>query len=230
MNSNRSNAQVQRRHAAIVAAVKSGEPCDEHGYIEVLTDVHRLQGHSDEFDEQFEKHVERLASELQAAYVRLEPLQRAVAHHEATTRRAWLRAYNALYSSCPDVEALLRPNRMGNLMSALESYPLERYGIELATLWPRLEHVVSDHARGRIDERNIYLDFTVTMSALALTNAAVGAGVAAADSSRPLALGIEQPTSVDEERHIWDQLRALAAQAEAPTWRLRVPGEPPLGS
>jgi hypothetical protein len=219
--------------------------------------------------------VERLASELQAAYVRLEPLQRAVAHHEATTRRAWLRAYNALYSSYPDDEALLQPTRMGNLMSALESYPLERYGIELATLWPRLEHVVSDHARGRIDERNIYLDFTVTMSALALTNAAVGAGVAAADSSRPLeirlalplgalalfwlfyllsllagrsfagevqavvdlfrlklldALGIEQPTSVDEERHIWDQLRALAAQAEAPTWRLRVPGEPPLGS
>jgi hypothetical protein len=57
-------------------------------------------------------------------------------------------------------------------------YPLKRYGITMSILWPRLYEVLSENTRQRIEDANIYLDFTTNMSLLSI--AAVAFAVFAA--------------------------------------------------
>jgi hypothetical protein len=53
------------------------------------------------------------------------------------------------------------------MFAALDYAVLTRYAITLTDLWPRLIHVVADDVRARIEDANLYLDFTLMMSFLA---------------------------------------------------------------
>lgn len=85
---------------------------------------------------------------------------------ESDALREWTDAYVARYERFPSNERWLRPTRYGNRIAVLELYPLQRYGIDLSTLWPRLAHVVTEDAKKRIDDATIFLDFTLMMSFL----------------------------------------------------------------
>jgi hypothetical protein len=55
----------------------------------------------------------------------------------------------------------------------LESYSLDRYGINLSYLWPRLLRVIPKDAQSRMEDANIYLDFAAIMTVFTFVLAAV---------------------------------------------------------
>ncbi|HEV8430071.1 MAG TPA: hypothetical protein VGQ41_19370 [Pyrinomonadaceae bacterium] len=86
--------------------------------------------------------------------------------------REWGSIYSHLNATFPD-ERWIRPTRLGNIAMVQETGPLHRYGINLSAIWPRLMHVLPVEARQRIEEANIYLDFTLIMSLLSFISGGV---------------------------------------------------------
>jgi hypothetical protein len=65
-----------------------------------------------------------------------------------------------------EIAARVRPTRLGNAALRAELYALDRYGIALDDLWPRLELALTDEAKKPIDDSRQLLDFAVVMTAL----------------------------------------------------------------
>jgi hypothetical protein len=179
-------ADANDRHAKLVDCVEAGERWRERSYAMILTDAHRLQGraHKDGLPDDVQQATEDLITDIRNAQQKYVVLRRAAVSINAAAEQAWRDAHNALHGSYPRGEDSLEATALGNVMSAMESRALERYGIDVSSLWPRLAHVTSDDVRDRIEERNIYLDFTVLMSALASATAALALVVAFAEGSR----------------------------------------------
>jgi hypothetical protein len=66
----------------------------------------------------------------------------------------------------------------GNVMARAISCPNTRYSIPLDTLWPRMTHVLAEHALRRVDDAAIFVDFCVVSVAGAAMVAVTSLGAA----------------------------------------------------
>lgn len=189
--------KVRDFHQSLLHCLEKGQKLEkeqeEKAYWSVLGEARLLQANRDRFPADLQKEIDQLVAGIKRAYDANPALRKATVRLNALALREWTAAYDDLMNNFPDDERWLRPTRLGNIASVQELYPLNRYGINLSALWPRLMHVITEDARLRIEEANIYLDFTVLMSLLSLS-AAVIAGIAAFyGPSRSLALRIFLP-------------------------------------
>ena len=97
--------------------------------------------------------------------------------------RSWKEAQAGVAHDFPG-GAVVQRTRLGNVAAVQELYSLSRYGIALSDLWPRLNEVIPKDTRERVEEANIYRDFTVIMSMLSIVGACL-AVVAAFSEPRP---------------------------------------------
>jgi hypothetical protein len=165
--------KVRDSHQHILRCLEKGEVWQEKMYLDILHEARILQANRDRFSSDLQKEVDRLVGDIQAAYKASPSLRTATTRLNALALREWTAAYTDLMDNFPDDERWLRPTQLGNMVSVLELHPLKRYGITLSSLWPRLMHVISKDARLRIEDANIYLDFTVLMSLLSLVAAGI---------------------------------------------------------
>jgi hypothetical protein len=75
--------------------------------------------------------------------------------------------------SYPPHEKLVLPTRFGNILRASETYPLERWGIDAVTMWPRLIYAVSTAPKGeeylaKVDIANDQCSFLLNSSLLSV--------------------------------------------------------------
>jgi hypothetical protein len=112
--------------------------------------------------------IDLLIEEMKTAYLAKDSqaLRDAVARLHEWADREWRSAYSEQKATFPERERWMRPTRLGNIAMVHEIGPMDRYGINLSAIWPRLWHVLPAEARQRIEDANIYLDFTVIMSLL----------------------------------------------------------------
>lgn len=69
-----------------------------------------------------------------------------------------------LESLAPIESDNLQPTSLGNISLASEIYPLERYGVDGKTLWPRLINILPSEFIASIKEQNAYLLFMLNSS------------------------------------------------------------------
>jgi hypothetical protein len=139
----------------------------------VLSTLFELWAHRDTFPAPTKEAISKEITAIKEAVSRFAALREALAHLLAEGRMVLNDAQNAL-AEYPS-ESRLRPTRFGNVVSNLESYPSDRYGIGLPSLWPRLLKVMSGESYlAALEDATIYLAFTVVMSFLSL----IAAGIA----------------------------------------------------
>lgn len=68
------------------------------------------------------------------------------------------------YYLYPPDEFSVMPTRLGNILSAGERYPLERYGIDGIIFWPRLYHLLPEHVKKEYDEFIINYEFPIVVA------------------------------------------------------------------
>lgn len=183
------------------------------GYQQLLEDAHVLQASAHALPS-LSGEIETLVASVKRAYDADDQFREAVARSDAAARRRWRSAYDQLATAYPYSEEYLRPTRLGNTISALETYPLDRYGIDLGALWPRLTHFVHQDLRSRINDRSVYLDFTLVMATLSVAAAAV-ATVEAFYTPRALFTRIAIPIGFLGLFWVFYRLGVYAAQAFA---------------
>lgn len=172
----RTLSTIRSSHQSLLQQLKQNEKLkasQEKSYQSILGKARILQSNLDRFSPVLRQEINQLVCSIKTAYNAHLPLRTAVRRMNAVALRRWTTAYNSLSNNFPSDERWLRPTRFGNVMSMLESYPIDRYGINLSDLWPRLLQVITKDARLRIEEANIYLDFMVLMSFLSLLAAIV---------------------------------------------------------
>lgn len=184
--------KVRDSHQGILRCLEEGQEWQEKAYLEILREARLLQANRDQLPN-LQKEIDRVVEDIKAAYKANQPLRTTTAHLNALALREWTTAYTDLMEYFPSDERWLRPTQLGNIISVLELHPLDRYGINLGSLWPRLMHVISEGARLRIEEANTYLDFTVLMSLLSLASAVIAVVAGFYGPVRSLALRILLP-------------------------------------
>lgn len=171
--------QAERRHRKLVVRLAVGKPLDEHAYFGVLVNSHLLAANRRSASPDAGKRIDLLLQQLSASYSEHGAMRTAVRQLRVQADRDRIAAYQDFVSTFPVDDRLVRPTRLGNVMSVAEGWTLSRYGITLDDLWPRLLHVTPAESANRVDEANTYLDFTVMMSLLSLATAGVSALAAA---------------------------------------------------
>jgi hypothetical protein len=161
----------------------------EKTYWQILIQLHRLQANAAGFSSGFQASLENMIQRVREDYQCNQTLQKAVENLRAYALGEWSVAYGYHTSTFPENPRWLAPTRLGNVLSTLETYTLNRYGIGFSELWPRLALVMSSEARLRIEEANIYLDFVLVMGLLSLVT--VPASIAAAFYGPPRALAVQ---------------------------------------
>lgn len=73
-----------------------------------------------------------------------------------------------LQSELREFPEKIMPTRLGNILRAAEEDPYLRYGLDPATVWPRLYPLLSEVLRGEVDDARANLDSAVRISTLAL--------------------------------------------------------------
>jgi len=79
----------------------------------------------------------------------------------------------------PDSAAALMPTRLGNALKAMESYGVDRYGLDSQTFWYELLAVADDKVRQSTEEARAAVDFFMSSVAHLLLLAVACAGSAA---------------------------------------------------
>jgi hypothetical protein len=164
---------VYNSHQNLIQRLATGHKWKEKKYWDILRKARRLQAKENrsKFPIELQMEIDQLVAIIKAEHEANYLLRITTDRFKALALREWDAAYNDRYGNFPKNERWLRPTRLGNAVSTLESYPLDRYGIDLGTLWPRLVQVIPDSARLRIEEANIYVDFTVMMTLLSFAAA-----------------------------------------------------------
>ncbi len=86
--------------------------------------------------------------------------------------------------------AVLAPTRLGNAMRAIDTYSRPRYGLDLATIWPRLQPLLPAETLFWLGQAGTAFELMITLSALsALFGVALG-GYLAVISSSPQAAAV----------------------------------------
>jgi hypothetical protein len=121
--------------------------------------------------ETLQKHREELA-EAELAYDSvLERLRKSTIEKEI--------AYHTRYYAFPKEQERLRPTRLGNVLTAAESYSHEKYRMDAVIWWPRLALLLPAVFRTQIDGEITVLIALVNLSAL-FTTIAFGMGISLA--------------------------------------------------
>ena len=85
--------------------------------------------------------------------------------------------------------AVLAPTRLGNAMRAMDSYGRTRYGLDLATIWPRLQPLLPADTLSWLAAGGVAFELMITLSALsAAFGVALGIYLAVIASSVPAAV------------------------------------------
>jgi hypothetical protein len=169
----------------------------EYGvYCRALTVAHRLQANRADLPTHVVTDLASFVEELRLAHKASAALRGGANRLREEALRAWREASGRVAREFPDKESWLQHTRFGNVTAVQELYPLERYGIALSDLWPRLKAVIPKETADRIDEANIYLDFTVLMSFLSLAAACSAVAAAFYSLERPLLLRILTPVGL----------------------------------
>jgi len=80
--------------------------------------------------------------------------------------------------------AVLAPTRLGNAMRAIDTYSRPRYGLDLATIWPRLQSLLPAETLSWLGQAGTAFELMITLSALsALFGVALGVYLAVISSS-----------------------------------------------
>ena len=165
-------------HKRMVARLERGKSLSDAMYGKILSHAFLVCANRNELQADQQAELDRLIEELRRQYNdNKDTTQESIQHLAAVADREQMAAYEDFVSSFSEDERWLRPTRLGNVMSGLDAGMLNRYGINLGVIWPRLVHVVPAESRSHVDDANIYLDFSVIMSFLSLLTAGV-AGVA----------------------------------------------------
>jgi hypothetical protein len=170
-------AELMESHERLIQradAVQRLSEKEDKAYWGVLRCVCLLQAHTDQFPYVADD-IANLARCVKGAFDRSLALRKSVERFSNIAQREAIEAYNDRLDNYPPDESWLRPTRLGNMVSTLESYPMTRYGINLSEIWPRLLHVITDDVRQRVEDATIYLDFTVLTSFLLLVAGIAGA-------------------------------------------------------
>lgn len=80
--------------------------------------------------------------------------------------------------------AVLAPTRLGNAMRAIDTYARPRYGLDLATIWPRLQPLLPADTVSWLGQAGTAFELMITLSALSvLFGVALGVYLAVLSSS-----------------------------------------------
>jgi hypothetical protein len=164
--------RARAKHEEILKQLQTKRGRPPGKYRQVLTEAHLLQANRKRLPPALQEEVDRFVAEVRDAYDKNAPLRQAAKELLATVDREWVIAYSRLHEDFPE-EEFLQPTRLGNVAMLLERYPWKRYGLPLSELWPRLAPLLGDTPK-RVEDANIYLDFTVIMALCSLVGAAVG--------------------------------------------------------
>lgn len=182
---------ARNTHVALVTGLNDRPEWDDKDdqlYWHVLTEACLLQANGKGLAPHLQVRIAQLVKEIKEAYgtkanVRLRGSAQAF---KADAEGEWAKARDDLANEFPGNERFLRPTRLGNITMVQELYPLDRYGITLSGLWPRLMHVMPADARDRLEDANIFLDFTVIMSLLSAVASAIAVVTLVEESNRSL--------------------------------------------
>jgi hypothetical protein len=165
--------EVRGAHCNLLNRLGQPDRWKKVEYADILNKTRVLQANRTRFSSDLTNEIDQLVIEIKQAYHAKVPLRLAAQSIEAVANREWTAAYAYRYNDLPGDESWLRPTLLGNISSVQELYPFERYGIYLSEIWPRLYHVLAKDVRRRLDEANIYLDFTVLASLLSIVAAVI---------------------------------------------------------
>lgn len=65
-------------------------------------------------------------------------------------------------------EKYVQPTLLGNVMSWMETYPKERYGLDLDLAYPRLRKVIDEDYASLVEDRKMFFDFAIIFATLCL--------------------------------------------------------------
>ncbi|HEV2834998.1 MAG TPA: hypothetical protein VGW58_06760 [Pyrinomonadaceae bacterium] len=165
--------KLNAKHGDFRKRFRSGGDWTETEYWQLLATAQLLRANSRRL-EYLRTAIDRLVKEIKETHQAKDAkaLRDAVERLYTSADREWRSIYSHLNATFPD-ERWIRPTRLGNVAMVQETGPLHRYGINLSAIWPRLMHVLPPEARQRIEDANIYLDFTIIMSLLSFISASV---------------------------------------------------------
>jgi hypothetical protein len=90
----------------------------------------------------------------------VEAIGRLEATYEALEKRGNWR-------NLPAESQLVKPTELGNILTRMESYPYEHYGMDSSQFWPRLTAVIPEEYKDQIGDLKTTLDFMLNTSFLA---------------------------------------------------------------
>jgi len=152
---------------------RSGKQWSETEYWQILATAQLLRANRRRL-EYLKTAIDRLANEMKETHngEDAKPLRDAFKRLCDLAEEEWRSVFSHINATFPD-ERWIRPTRLGNIAMVQETGPLHRYGINLSAIWPRLMHVLPAEVRQRIEDANIYLDFTIIMSLLSFISSGV---------------------------------------------------------
>jgi hypothetical protein len=132
----------------------------------VLLNAHALRANRHRFGSAFRDDVDRLIGELKDTFEKDQTavFRKAARALRSSTERALNEATGDFMAEFPEEARWLRATRLGNVAVVQELYALDRYGIPLGDLWPRLLPLLSADTTTQIDQAKSFLDFTVIMA------------------------------------------------------------------
>jgi hypothetical protein len=195
--------RAREQHDEIIQHLKERRPWRARHtllYGQLLTATMQLKANQARLPASVRDGAEQLVAAVAEYYNKPGPeyadLRRAFEAFQTEVQHEYDEAATRLSRQFPDNERWLRPTRLGNVAVVQELYPLDRYGIELSELWPRIKEVIPKETCARVEEANIYLDFTVLMSLCALLGALLAVGAALWGPDRPLGVRIVLPLAL----------------------------------
>ncbi|HWM25180.1 MAG TPA: hypothetical protein VNP98_10175 [Chthoniobacterales bacterium] len=172
LNAREAKAEIdtlQSDHLAVVWSLEKKKDICDKDYWDLLARAQVLRANSKRFDKEIQQQLDELIAMIRRTFE--DPnyhkqLDQAVTRYREMAKREWSTAYGGFSANFPEDERWMRATQLGILNAVGDLYPYRRYGITLSNLWPRLIHVVPEEARLRLEDANIYLDFTVIMSSV----------------------------------------------------------------
>jgi hypothetical protein len=167
--------KLRAAHSEFARRVEGNEAWEEKEYWEILTVAQILRANRRYMPDEQKTALNVLIEEIKTLYNGSNQvvLREAVNRMREHADREWRESYTDYVNDFPEDERWLRPTRLGNIAMVQELRPLKRYGINLSAMWPRLAYVMTPDSRARVEEANIYLDFTVIMSLLSLISCGI---------------------------------------------------------
>jgi hypothetical protein len=144
-----------------------GREIEKREFAKLLRLSRELQSERDKLTE-IQSSIDNLVVGIRDLCNRSDIFEDAAEILKARRLREWDTVKNYVDSNYPDNERWLCPTRLGNIAVVHELYPLNRYGISLSAIWPRLTQIIPDGVRAKLDDASNYLDFMILVSLLSL--------------------------------------------------------------